>query len=62
MNRIQNWFDQIMGITQIDLGQRERVRQIFSVSRTSLAGLDTPACWRRPCRVSRISGRSLRSH
>ena len=58
MNRIQNWFDQIMGIAQIEQGQRDRAREIFSTSRTSLAGLETPACWRRTTRVSRLSGRS----
>lgn len=65
MNRIQNWFDQIMGIAQIEQRQRDRAREIFSPSRTSLAGLETPACWRRERRVSRVSGRSrgeLRNH
>jgi len=61
MDRIQNWFDQIMGIAQIEQGQRDRAREIFNPARTSLAGLETPACWRRTPRVSRVTGRSLRS-
>jgi hypothetical protein len=55
MNRIQNWFDQIMGIVQIEQEQRERAREIFRPSAASLAGLETPACWRRSARVSRLS-------
>jgi hypothetical protein len=58
MNRIQNLFDQIMGIAQIEQGQRDRAREIFSPSWRSLASLETPACWRRSCRVSRRSGQS----
>ena len=55
MHRIQNWFDQIMGIAQIEHVQRERAREIFRHSAVSLAGLDTPACWRRCARVSSLS-------
>jgi hypothetical protein len=55
MHRIQNWFDQIMGIVQIEQEQRERAREIFRTSATSLAGLETPACWRRCARVSSLS-------
>jgi hypothetical protein len=62
MDRIQNWFDQIMGIAQIEQGQRDRAREIFAPERVSLAGLETPACWRRTARVSRGAARSLRSH
>lgn len=62
MDRIQNWFDQIMGIAQIEQGQRDRAREIFSPSRGNLAGLETPACWRRTARISRVAVRSLRSH
>ena len=58
MDRIQNWFDQIMGIAQIEQGQRDRSREIFSPTRMRLDGLETPACWRRICRVSRLTGRS----
>lgn len=58
MDRIQNWFDQIMGIAQIEQGQRDRAREIFSPARMCLDGLETPACWRRICRVSRVTGRS----
>lgn len=65
MDCIQNWFDQIMGIAQIEQGQRDRAREIFGTTRTSLAGLETPACWRRSARVSRVSARlrsEARSH
>jgi hypothetical protein len=62
MDRIQNWFDQIMGIAQIEQGQRARAREIFGPARMSLAGLETPACWRRTLRVSRVAARSPRSH
>ena len=66
MNRIQNWFDHIMGITQAEQRQRDRAMEIFNPAKTSLVGLETPACWRRPVRVARVSartrGESLRSH
>lgn len=62
MDRIQNWFDQIMGIAQIEQGQRDRAREIFGPARMNLAGLETPACWRRTLRVSRVAARSPRSH
>lgn len=62
MNRIQNWFDQIMGIAQIEQGQRDRAREIFSPSRMDLAGLETPACWRRTVRAPRVAGRPLHGH
>lgn len=58
MDRIQNWFDQIMGIAHIEQRQRDRAREIFLGSRMCLAGLETPACWRRPARVSRLTERS----
>jgi hypothetical protein len=58
MHHIQNWFDQIMGIAQIEQQQRDRAREIFRTSAASLAGLETPACWRRCGRVSpRMSSR-----
>lgn len=53
MNRIQNWFDQLVGIAQLEQGQRNRAREIFSPARMSLSALETPACWRRTARVSR---------
>lgn len=57
MDRIQNWFDQIMGIAQIEQGQRDRAREVFSPARMNLASLETPACWRRTVRVSRLPRR-----
>jgi hypothetical protein len=44
-----------MGIAQIEHEQRERAREIFRHSAVSLAGLETPACWRRCARVSSLS-------
>jgi len=55
MHRIQNWFDQIMGIAQIEQGLRDRAREVFSPARMNLASLETPACWRRSVRVSRVA-------
>jgi hypothetical protein len=52
MERIQHWFDQIMGIAQIEQQQRDRAREIFCATPLSLARLETPACWRRIARVS----------
>ncbi len=62
MDRIQNWFDQIMGIAQIEQGQRDRARQIFGASSVDLDSLQTPACWRRSARVSRVGGRLAPKH
>lgn len=56
MKRLQQWFDQIAGVTQDELDRQARAREIFAAVGVDVARLTMPACWRRRARV-RYAGR-----
>lgn len=51
MKRLQHWFDQIVGIAQIEEEHRARAREIFGSQGICESALALPACWRRSSRV-----------
>ena len=51
MKRLQHWFDQIVGIAQIEEERRTLAREIYGTRRFSESTLALPACWRRPSRI-----------
>lgn len=57
MDRIQRWFDQIVGIAQDEEARRAFAREVFGTPQINVAALELPACWRRPARVVRARGR-----
>lgn len=52
MKRLQHWFDQIVGIAQIEEERRALAREIYETRRFSESTLALPACWRRPRRIN----------
>jgi hypothetical protein len=53
MKQIQKWFELIAGICREELAREERARKIFADTNDDLQALQTPACWRRQCRITR---------
>lgn len=56
MKRLQQWFDQIAGVTQDERDRQARAREIFATVGVDISRLTMPACWRRQARV-RSAGR-----
>jgi hypothetical protein len=52
MQRLQYWFDQIIGIAQLEEERRAFAREVFSTRRISEETLALPACWRRAPKIS----------
>ena len=47
MERVQAWFERIVGISFEEQRRRAFVEQIFTQYRIDTALLERPACWRR---------------
>lgn len=57
MKHLQYWFDQIVGIAQIEEERRALARQIYGQPQRCEASLALPACWRRTARIVPASHR-----
>lgn len=55
MNRIQQWFEHIAGLTQEERQRQALIEEIFGAKPLDLLALQTPACWRRQAHPSRRS-------
>lgn len=53
MNRIQQWFEHIAGLTQEERQRQAFVAEIFGAKPLDVLALQTPACWRRQAHPSR---------
>ena len=53
MKHIQKWFELMAGICREEMAREERAREIFAGADPHLRSLQTPACWRRSCRINR---------
>lgn len=52
MKTIQRWFEQLAGISPDELDRIALAAKVFGErTRTDIADLNTPACWRRNCKV-----------
>lgn len=51
MKRLQQWFDQIVGIASIEEERRALAREIYGKRHFNENSLALPACWRRPSRI-----------
>lgn len=51
MKRLQQWFEQIAGVSQGETERLARARQIFGATDVDVSALTVPACWRRKPRV-----------
>jgi hypothetical protein len=47
MNRIQQWFEQIAGVSRHDRRRWAQAQEIFGSQRLDMSALQKPACWRR---------------
>lgn len=47
MNRIQKWFEQIVGLSQEERHRWALAQEIFATPRVDIQSLQKPACWRR---------------
>lgn len=47
MNRLQQWFEQIAGLTQEERQRWALAQQIYGKQSVDVQALETPACWRR---------------
>ncbi len=56
MKRIQQWFEQIAGVSQGEIERLARARQIFGATDVDVSALSVPACWRRKPRVRVFAG------
>lgn len=50
MKQIQHWFDRLVGVAAEEARLRRMAHTVFAAAE-DFAALETPACWRRACRV-----------
>ena len=47
MDRVQNWFEKVVGVTEEELRRREFAQRFFGQRPMDISALQRPACWRR---------------
>lgn len=55
MNRIQQWFERIAGLTLEERQRWSLAQDIFGRQVVNVSALQTPACWRRKSRIHRVA-------
>lgn len=47
MDRIQQWFERMAGVTQEETARRKFAEEFFGQRKFDVAAFQKPACWRR---------------